>query len=557
MLALAQTNVPPCFDFDGAGTSFLRCCSTRVYGPGGNPACWDSSLGSNFEQCCLSSAGDLRESDLDETLAGAAVHFQSCVVALAALIHRFDIERHVLGERVLSLLEAEFFVGLVSLLPLWRASQLRRLHRCMVTRRHAAPAFFRALPPPHADQGAKRLAQGARIGIVIACTPESAGQPGCQLGANLWQCYAHGHGYDFVFDTSPYATKTREFRFGASHLMEPSDSHAGECSSSPWASMHEPFTELDFSFLRAYRESELLASDALDFKWWQRWYAARRHLPFFDLLLVVDPDTAVFPSCFGLSLVEALRLPVHIEDWPGVITRDARDGEDTNGGVFAIVNNVWGNLFLELLLDRSTWPIDVAGGGGWCHARQSAEFETLLEIIALDDASHRGGDVNYDSECMRHAVPQPVPSGDTGKIISGCVWPLYRDCWDTHSRRLIGPPGNRTSRMVWLLDPTVVDINYRPWSNEPRYQMDVAATGNLPPIAHAAFLWHYVGVRDKVGSLIRDFGLSTVDNTLDCQSLLYSFMLHLGGRLPMCRRAGSSEPCPFAGSSLMPRIWGC
>eukprot|EP00971_Amphidinium_carterae_P138811 2750774-Amphidinium_carterae.2 len=44
-------------------------------------------------------------------------------------------------------------------------------------------------------------------------------------------------------------------------------------------------------------------SDAREFKWWQRWYAIRRHLLSYDLLLVVDPDTAVMALLSDDSII--------------------------------------------------------------------------------------------------------------------------------------------------------------------------------------------------------------------------------------------------------------
>eukprot|EP00971_Amphidinium_carterae_P005679 112754-Amphidinium_carterae.3 len=41
-------------------------------------------------------------------------------------------------------------------------------------------------------------------------------------------------------------------------------------------------------------------------------------------------------------------------------------------------------LWLELLLARSRWPVDVAGAGGWCQERQAAEYESLLEVILME-----------------------------------------------------------------------------------------------------------------------------------------------------------------------------
>ena len=119
--------------------------------------------------------------------------------------------------------------------------------------------------------------------------------------------------------------------------------------------------------------------------------------------------TVIFPKVPGRSFFHNQSKFITFAAAPLVLTPFVRNqGEDLNGGVFALTGSPWGRLYLELLLARSRWPIDVAGGGGWCHARQSAEYETLLEIIALDQMVASGGALEYSSGCMKHAVPQAL-----------------------------------------------------------------------------------------------------------------------------------------------------
>eukprot|EP00928_Gymnodinium_smaydae_P051083 TRINITY_DN34610_c0_g1_i1.p1 TRINITY_DN34610_c0_g1~~TRINITY_DN34610_c0_g1_i1.p1 ORF type:complete len:154 (-),score=20.46 TRINITY_DN34610_c0_g1_i1:153-560(-) len=133
--------------------------------------------------------------------------------------------------------------------------------------------------------------------------------------------------------------------------------------------------------------------------------------------------------------------------------------------------------------------------------------------------------------------------------------------------RLSGPPGARSLKRAVLLDPAVVDVNYRPWSNEPRYRPSGLSAAVTPPIARSAFLWHYVAIPNKVASMLRDFGLQKLEETFDCQQLSRAFEqawgddgTHIGNRSQRsfnCGLSGSPIPCPYEDSALMPLVWGC
>merc|ERR1712083_714381 len=138
--------------------------------------------------------------------------------------------------------------------------------------------------------------------------------------------------------------------------------------------------------------------------------------------------------------------------------------------------------------------------------------------------------------------------GNSGLRQVGCAWPNYLNCWKKNIYRLVGPHGTRSGLHVHLLNPDVVDINYRPWSNEPRYrEAYLHLADNLPPIQNTAFLWHYVGIPKKAASLLRDFGLKSIEETLDCQYLRHRFdeygkVLQFGA---VCQLSGSSVACPY------------
>lgn len=91
--------------------------------------------------------------------------------------------------------------------------------------------------------------------------------------------------------------------------------------------------------------------------------------------------------------------------------------------------------------------------------------------------------------------------------------------------------------------------------------MDLA-DAPVPPITNSAFLWHFVGIPDKVKHILRDFGLDAIEDTYDCDWLATRFnqiigqsSLHDG--FPECKLTGSTHVCPYEDSSLMPHTFGC
>merc|ERR1712183_959272 len=126
-------------------------------------------------------------------------------------------------------------------------------------------------------------------------------------------------------------------------------------------------------------------------------------------------------------------------------------------GIFT--RSPWGRLYLELLLAKSRWPVDVAGSGGWCHSRQGAELESFLEVAALELAAR--GDLTfnrtYQAECLAHALPEiyttrPHPNAKK-EYGWACVYQRYLDCWRATVERLAGRPGQRKTHHARLVDP--------------------------------------------------------------------------------------------------------
>jgi len=527
----------------GQGLGFWECCGGNSSAlDSGSDLCWDEVAGFTFQRCCRSpKEGSPRHQYLTsrakEELEKCHDSFSACVTALAESFHFLDLAGRFLGDHVVPQEEFQHFEALKEEVIAWHSRHLDNLSKNL----QAVLASYSRTKP---------LAAGVapRVAVLIACTPGSAGSPGCTLGAGLWQCYAHRHSYHFVYDTAPYPARPKL------HFTSPT---AGGKAL--------PAIDADFGmealhFLNATPSG--IWTDAHDFKWWQRWYAARRHLPFFDVLLVVDADTAVFPACTGIGLLEALNMKdggLESSYWPGAATRDARPGEDLNGGVMVLTRSPWGRLYLELLLAKSRWPVDLAGSGGWCHSRQGAELHSFLELMALEQAATQGLPLNQSIalDCLRYALPEVFrrAGGSAGTTLSvGCLYPAYLSCWRRAATRIAGPPGHRITRHAWLVDPAMVDLNYRPWSQEPRYAIpekrhqSEGVSERLLPLARGAFLWHYVGLSDKVGCMLRDFGLQGMEDVLDCEQLAKRFdawTLNGSGGASGCSLGGSSKPCPL------------
>ncbi|CAE8603695.1 unnamed protein product, partial [Polarella glacialis] len=476
----------------------------------GNEACWSRSQG--FADCCLDGKANCwqgvvtRERCCQAPEEGSEDHaelsrvvqeelhrcetsFEACVEAFADLLHHMELEQRLLLSES-SLLKQQHFLALKELVVSWYLQNLRDLSSRL-------PEVLQA----YSDRRPANPSREPRVGILVSCTPGSAGSDGCRLGASLYQCYAYRHGYTLIYDTNDFPL-TPKVRFG-----EPTGSPVLHAVDAEFGEQEARFFESKF---------------AIDFKWWQRWYAARRHLPFYDLLLVVDADTAVFPSCTGVGLLQALGLEgIARENWPGVMTRDIRPGEDLNGGSMVITSSPWGQLYLELLLAKSRWPIDVAGTGGWCHSRQGAELQSFLEVMALERSHVTGNPVNqsYMADCLGHALPnkfRPKRGADgTANTVLGCTYGRFFRCWRNAASRLAGPPGRRITKLARLVDPAKVDLNYRPWSQERRYAIERSEGEELPPLQQGAFIWHYVGLSPKVPLLMRDFQLDSIRDTLD------------------------------------------
>ncbi|CAE8655041.1 unnamed protein product [Polarella glacialis] len=109
-------------------------------------------------------------------------------------MHRVDVERHILGRRVLRGPELELLGGLNDLLRQWSEKQIAELAGRLDAVLLALKAAHRRAPLRSPEERPAR-----RVAVLMACTPDSASSELCQLGANLWQCYAQQHGYHFHF----------------------------------------------------------------------------------------------------------------------------------------------------------------------------------------------------------------------------------------------------------------------------------------------------------------------------------------------------------------------
>ena len=128
-----------------------------------------------------------------------------------------------------------------------------------------------------------------------------------------------------------------------------------------------------------------------------------------------------------------------------------------------------GKLYLELLLAKSRSPVDVAGGGGWCHGRQGAELQSFLELMALERAAANGwtSAEMQAVDCVKHAVPEEYVKSRTlsrseilesGVTSVGCLYSRYLGCWREASDHLAGPVGQRSTWRARPIDPAVGDL---------------------------------------------------------------------------------------------------
>ncbi|OLQ05755.1 hypothetical protein AK812_SmicGene11023 [Symbiodinium microadriaticum] len=293
----------------------------------------------------------------------------------------------------------------------------------------------RSLPQrqPSAVQTSRRghgsLLREEQAAVLIAATPAMLKK--YQPFINLWRCYALRHGHAFLLETD---------------------------------------------------EGEAPAPN------WLRWYAARRYLPLYAAILLVDPDQIIMAPCWDLSIIElAGTWPERdaSRPLPDVGLRDFGRPQTLNNGVVLLRNSVRGNFFLELLLEKALWFQTIE--------RDQGPFdETILEVLGMEAQMRHGA--TYDSECSQYLFPNHQGNHEVS---------LYALCWWRVSEELAGPFGDRNSSIIRFVDPRLTDINHV-----------VGARGLSDP----ALLYHFAGRSKDWEAMLETFGLDAA-RTRACQEV--------------------------------------
>ncbi|CAK0864395.1 unnamed protein product [Prorocentrum cordatum] len=287
-----------------------------------------------------------------------------------------------------------------------------------------------------------------QVAILLAATPSMLRV--YQPFINLWRCYALRHGLQFILETDD--------------------------------------TEVRPPHRRA--------------KNWIRWFAVRRHLDFYEALLVVDPDTFVVPECWNVSIpavlgsTAAARRGQHAS--PDVGMRDFGRPQTLNNGVVLVRSTPRGRFFLDQLLAKAAWMQTI-------EKDQGAFDETVLEVLGLEALSR--GEDGYDSECVQHVFPNARGNHEVA---------LYALCWWRVSERLAGPFGARLSDTIRFADPRLADVNHV-----------VGARGMSEP----AVLHHFAGRSKDWDAMLDAFGVPP-RQTMDCHAVHEH--VHAAGAARLC-----------------------
>jgi hypothetical protein len=224
---------------------------------------------------------------------------------------------------------------------------------------------------------------------------------------------------------------------------------------------------------------------------------AREILSRYEWLVLADAgDTGVGPGCYGTGLRAVVE-----EAGPDaeVIIRDPADDADSNGGLYMVRNSALGQLFLERIVDKMSWPLTLVGGG--CMNDQPPMNEALLELVALELGQE------YNNECLpfMHQFPADPPDLRDYPGIT-CNYGYHLKCFRKRLQRLAGPFGARRTKRVRFLDPRLIDLNFRPYSSIPdggvHFEPFVRTADVFGSSAESAaadennyspFLWHWWG----------------------------------------------------------------
>eukprot|EP00397_Hematodinium_sp_SG-2012_P036162 GEMP01039004.1.p1 GENE.GEMP01039004.1~~GEMP01039004.1.p1 ORF type:complete len:255 (+),score=63.84 GEMP01039004.1:881-1645(+) len=216
-----------------------------------------------------------------------------------------------------------------------------------------------------------------------------------------------------------------------------------------------------------------------------RWFSAHKYLPYYDSLLVVDPDQYVTPECWDINVFRVLRAHA-VRANASIVVREVFFPQTLNDGVVFLRNTPMGHFFLRLLLDKVGW---------WqTHAQDQAAFdETMLEMAGMEAAWQLNAKLPlYTEDCF----PLIFPVFDFSHPVA-----LHTICWYHWMNGLMGTGGARQSRHVYWMDPRVMDINH------------VVGIRQLEP---NALIYHFAGKGKTFSNIVRAFGLAGPEMTATC-----------------------------------------
>ncbi|OLQ09199.1 hypothetical protein AK812_SmicGene7208 [Symbiodinium microadriaticum] len=351
------------------------------------------------------------------------------------------------------------------------------------------PLFMDILPADSATFPEGRAAS-KRFGVLANCAHRT--RKNCRLAVGLWQCYRERHSNDteiwYREQTADFHSET-DLRCSSGARVRDLARQCGtglDCEGTGQSSFHywrTSFNALTFSSMCMLHHDALLDNKrtkvrvGADVFGRYEWH-----------LLVDGGDVSIGPGCFGESLSTIISMaPLEAE----IIIKDPSDLEDSNGGVVLVRRSPLGKLFLDLMLDKTSWPLQLIGSG--CYCDQPSMNEAILEIVAWETGAE------YNSDCLPHLFVEPNEDGNFG-----CHYMTHLLCFKTNLRRMTGPFGNRSTRKIYFLPPhRAADINFRPSGNVP----DRATEGNLAHFHWRPFLWHWNSYQSKHPVMLKHHGI--------------------------------------------------
>eukprot|EP00397_Hematodinium_sp_SG-2012_P035109 GEMP01037731.1.p1 GENE.GEMP01037731.1~~GEMP01037731.1.p1 ORF type:complete len:286 (+),score=64.82 GEMP01037731.1:779-1636(+) len=207
---------------------------------------------------------------------------------------------------------------------------------------------------------------------------------------------------------------------------------------------------------------------------WIRWFTADKYLPYYDSLLIVDPDEYVVPQCWDIDVIALLDKMMANKS---IACREFFYPQTLNDGVLYVRNTPMAHFFLRLFLDKVGWWQPHA-------ADQGAFDETVLEMAGMEVALRAN---ETASSYLQDCFPLTFPTRDRSHVAA-----FYTICWYFAMRDLVGDGGERQMTHIAFIDPRVVDINH------------VVGVRGLEP---NALIYHFAGRGKQFADILDNFGV--------------------------------------------------